>query len=64
MLVSFLKPEDTRALFVPGVLLTVSTLTCAYLYLFEQNWLLTMIHGNYLGFAYAAYLGVVIPVLL
>lgn len=58
LLVSFLKPDAIRELFVPAVLLTISTLTCAYLYVFEQNWLLTIIHGNYLGFAYAAYLGV------
>jgi uncharacterized protein YggL (DUF469 family) len=58
LLVSFLKPEHTRALFVPGVLLTVSTAACAYLYVFEQNWLLTLIQGSYLGFAYAAWLGV------
>jgi hypothetical protein len=58
LLISFLKPDAVRELFVPAVLLTISTLTCAYLYVFEQNWLLTIIHGNYLGFAYAAYLGV------
>jgi len=57
VLVSLLKSEHTRALFVPGVLLAVSTLLCAWLYVFEQNWLLTIIHGDYLGFAYAAWLG-------
>jgi len=58
VLVSFLRPEHTRALFVPGILLVISTLACAYLYVFEQNWLLTLIHGDYLGLAYAGYLGV------
>jgi hypothetical protein len=58
LLVSFLKPEHIRALFVPGVLLATSTTICAYLYVFEQNWLLTLIHGDYLGFTYAAWLGV------
>ncbi len=58
VLVSFLKPEHTRALFVPGVLLTVSTALCVYLYVFEQNWMLTLIQGSYLGYAYAAWLGV------
>jgi hypothetical protein len=37
----------------------VATLICAYFYVFEQNWLLTIIYGDYLGFAYLAYLGVV-----
>ena len=59
VLVSFLRPEHTRALFVPGVLLTISTLLCAWLYVFEQNWLLTIIHGDYLGLAYTAWLGAV-----
>jgi len=59
LLVSFLKPEFMRELFVPGVLLAISTLVCAYLYVFEQNWLLTIVQGSYLGMAYAAWLGVV-----
>jgi hypothetical protein len=58
LLVSFLKPEFVRELFVPGVLLAVSAVTCAYLYAFEQDWLLTIIQGSYLGLAYAAWLGV------
>jgi hypothetical protein len=56
LLVSFLKPEAVRELFVPGVLLAISTLACTYLYVFEQDWLLTIVHGSYLGWAYAAWL--------
>jgi hypothetical protein len=59
VLLSFLKPQAVRHLFAPGMLLGVATLLCAYLYVFEQNWLLTIIDGSYLGFAYAAYLVVV-----
>jgi len=55
-LLSFLRPAQVRALFVPAILLVVSTLCCAYLYVFEQNWLLTMIQGSYLGYAYDAWL--------
>jgi hypothetical protein len=58
VLVSFLKPDGVRILFVPGVLLCVSTLLCAYLYVFGQNWLLNMIHGSYVGKIYGLYLGV------
>jgi hypothetical protein len=57
LLVSFLKPEFVRELFVTGVLLAISTLACAYLYVFEQNWLLTIVQGSYLGTAYMAWLG-------
>jgi hypothetical protein len=59
LLVSFLKPQAITHLFLPGVLLAVSTLICSYLYIFEQNWLLTVIHSSYLGLAYLAWLGIV-----
>jgi hypothetical protein len=59
VLISFLKPQAVRHLFVPGLLLLVATLLCAYGYVFEQNWLLTVINGSYLGSAYAVYLGAV-----
>jgi hypothetical protein len=58
VLVSFRRPAAMRELFVPGVLLAISTLLCATLYVFEQDWLLTIFHGDYLGLAYAAYLAV------
>lgn len=59
LLASFLKREAVRALFIPGLLLVFSTLLCAILYVFRQNWLLTIVHGDYLGLAYTAYLGLV-----
>ncbi len=39
--------------------LGISTLFCSYFYIFEQNWLLTIIHSSYLGFAYLTWLGIV-----
>jgi hypothetical protein len=59
VLVAFAKPQATKHLLFPGVLLLASTLFCAWLYLFSQNWLLTIIHGDYTGFAYTGYLGLV-----
>lgn len=55
LLVSFLKPKAIAHLFLPGVLLFVSTLICSYFYLFEQNWFFTIIYNDYLGFGYLAY---------
>lgn len=63
LLLSFLKPKALTHLFVPAALLTVSTLLCSYFYLFEQDWLLTIVQGSYLGFAYLAWLGVVTSLL-
>jgi hypothetical protein len=59
LLVSFAKPQAIGQLFVPGVLLTLATLISIYFYIFEQNWLLTIIYGEYLGFLYLPYLGIV-----
>lgn len=59
LLVSLLKPQAITHLFLPGVLLAISTLICSYFYIFETNWLLTIIHSSYLGFAYLAWLAVV-----
>lgn len=59
LLVSFLKPQAITHLFLPGTLLAVSTLICSYFYVFEQNWLLTIVYSSYLGFAYLAWLVIV-----
>lgn len=63
LLVSFLKPQAAAHLFLPGMLLVLSTVMCAYFYIFEQNWLLTIIYSDYLGFAYAGYLALVFGIL-
>jgi len=59
LLASFLKPTARVHLLVPAVLLTISTLVCSYFYVFEQNWILTIIHSDYVGFGYLAYLAIV-----
>jgi len=55
LLASFLKPKAAIQLFVPGLLLTSSTLICSYFYLFEQNWFFTIIYSDFLGFWYLAF---------
>ncbi len=59
LLVSFFKPKAVAHLFFPALLLLTSTLVCSYFYIFEQNWLFTIIYNDYLGLAYLAYVGVV-----
>lgn len=56
--VSFLKPAAIAHLFLPGMLLLASTLICSFFYIFEQNWLMTIIYNDYLGFGYLGYVGV------
>ncbi|MGR8935576.1 MAG: hypothetical protein ACU837_14470 [Gammaproteobacteria bacterium] len=57
LLASFLKPKAVIQLFVPGLLLAVSTIICSYFYLFEQNWFFTIIYSDFLGFWYLGYVG-------
>jgi len=57
--IAVFKSRAILQLFVPGVLLVCATAISSYFYVFEQNWLLTIIHNDYLGFAYLAYLGLV-----
>lgn len=64
LLVSFAKPAAARHLLFPGVLLLLATAFCAFLYVTSQDWLLTLIHGNYVGWAYAACLALVFGFLL
>ena len=58
LLVSFLKPRAVAHLYLPAILLTISTLVIAFFYIFEQNWLMTIIYSNYWGFAYLGYIGI------
>lgn len=59
LLVSFLKPQAVRHLFLPAVLLVGSTAICSYFYLFRQNWFFTIIYNDYVGFGYLGYVGAV-----
>jgi hypothetical protein len=56
LLATFLRPESTKLLFAPALVLALAVLFCSYAYVFDQNWLLTIIYSDYLGFAYFGYL--------
>lgn len=57
LLLSFLKPNATFHLLIPGVLLFISTIACSYFYLFEQNWFFTLIYNDFIGYGYLGYVG-------
>lgn len=63
LLASLLRPKAVVHLFFPGALLLVSTVFCSYFYIFEQDWLLTILYNSYTGFAYLGYLAFVFVVL-
>ena len=63
LVASFLKPKATEHLFLPSVLMLISTVICSYFYLFEQNWFYTIIYSSYTGFGYVAYVTIVFGIL-
>jgi len=63
LLASLMKPLAMKHLFLPGSLMLLSTAACSYFYIFEQNWLYTIIYNDYTGFGYVGYLVFVFAIL-
>ena len=59
LMISFLKPQAIKHLYLPAMVLVVSTVFCAAFYIFKQDWILTIIYNDYYGFAYLSYIGLV-----
>lgn len=55
LLLSFAKPRAVAHLFLPALLLTLSTLVSGYFYVFRQNWFFTLVYSDYVGWAYVVY---------
>lgn len=52
------RPKANLHLLPAAVILLVTSGVAAYLYLFNQDWLHTVVFSDYLGFGYVAWLGV------
>lgn len=57
--VTFLGPRTYRALMLPAILLTISTLIAAGFYVFGQNWLFTILYDDYAGYGYLLYVALI-----
>ncbi|MBI2307901.1 MAG: hypothetical protein HYU78_11430 [Rhodocyclales bacterium] len=55
----FFKQGAGRHLILPALVLVVASTITGYLYLFNQNWLHTILFSDYVGFAYILYLSMV-----
>lgn len=56
---SVLKEKAIFHLFLPSMLMLLSTIICSYFYIFEQNWFFTIIYDSYVGWAYLGYFSIV-----
>lgn len=63
VLAVLVRPMAQIQLLPSAVILFAATVLCSYFYLFNQNWLHTIVFSDYVGFAYAAYLAVVFALL-
>ena len=57
--VALMKRQASLLLLPPALVLLLASLINGYLYLFNQNWLHTILFSDYVGFAYVAYMAVV-----
>ena len=64
LLISFFKPRAIKHLFLPGVLLLISTMASSGIYIFGQDWFYTILYNDYMGFGYTAYLVVIFAFLM
>lgn len=64
LLISLLKPKAVSHLFLPGVLLLISTIVASTIYIFGQNWFYTIIYNNYMGVGYLAYILIIFGFLM
>jgi len=58
-----LRKQATVQFILPTIVLLGSAAIVGYLYLFEQDWLHTIVFGEYVGLAYFGYLGVAVLLL-
>jgi hypothetical protein len=56
---AFLKQGSGRHLILPALVLVVASTVTGYLYLFNQDWLHTILFSDYVGFTYILYLSMV-----
>jgi hypothetical protein len=57
LVVVLIKQKAALHLIPPTLILIASAALVAYLYLFQQDWLSTILYSDYVGLSYFAYLG-------
>jgi hypothetical protein len=63
-LIAVIRRNAGIHLVLPAIILVGAAALVGYFYLFEQDWLRTILFGDYVGFAYFAYLGLAMAFLV
>ena len=56
LVLSFVKPDRVRQLFVPGILLGAATVTASIVFIFGRNWFFVLLYGDFVGWGYGLWL--------
>lgn len=64
LMLSLVRSDRVRPLFVPGILLAVSVTVAALLYVVGQNWFFAVLNADYMGWAYTAWMLVLFAFLI
>lgn len=59
-LISWMKPNTIKPLFVPCALMMISSIGLVYGYFFHQNWFYTLFFNDFMGFSYVIYTLIVV----
>ena len=59
-LMSVMKPESIKPLFVPSLLMMLSSIVLVYGYFFHQNWFFTLLFNDFMGVSFAIYTLIVV----
>ena len=57
LVAAMFRPRGTIHLLPASIALSLSTVICAAVYVFNQNWLHSVVFGDYAGLAYPVYMG-------
>ena len=60
----FFKPQAMVQLFIPAVLLAITTIISSGIYVYGQDWFYTILYNDYMGFGYLIYVIVIFSFLL
>lgn len=63
-LLAWVRPTARFHLLLPAGLMLISTILTICLYVFGQNWFYTLMMGNFWGFTYLIYMGVILAFVL
>lgn len=59
-LISVMKPQSIKPLFVPSILMMLSSIALVYGYFFHQNWFFTLLFNDFMGVSFAIYTLIVV----